>query len=109
MTDESWWADCGAGARLLVDGAPRSELDVEEPEEEAGQQGNRAADVDGQGQVDGAGVLHLDSSCDELCRSLLQVPEEYCPKDNIESMKKEYCGKLIGHCSPGHGDFIGFF
>ena len=92
----------------MLDGAPRSKLVLKETEEEAGQQGNGAADVDGQGQVDGAGVLHLDSSRDELCRSLLQVPEEYCPKDNIERMKKEQCGTLIGHCSPGNGDFIGF-
>ena len=91
-----------------MDGAPRSELYVKEAEEEAGQQSDRAADVDGQGQVDGAGVLHLDPSRDELCRSLLQVPEEYCPKDNIERMKDEQCGKLLGHCSSGHGDFIGF-
>ena len=93
----------------MVDGAPRSKLNVKEAEEEAGQQGGRAADVDGQGQVDGAGVLHFELSRDELCRSLMQVPEEYCPKDNIESMKKENCGELIGHRSPGHDDFIGFF
>ena len=93
----------------MVDGAPGSKLVLKETEEEAGQQGNGAADVDDQGQVDGAGVLHLDPSCDEFCRSLLQVPEEYCPKDNIERMKNEQCGKLLGHCFPGHGDAIGFF
>ena len=76
----------------MVDGARRSEFAVEEAKEEAGQQGNWAANVDGQGQVDGAGVLHFELSRDELCRSLMQVPEEYCPKDNIESMKKEHCG-----------------
>ena len=89
-----------------MDGAPRSKLNVKEAEEEAGQQGDRAADVDGQGQVDGAGVLHLDTSRYELCRSLLQVPEEYCPKDNIERMKNEDCGKLPRSCFPGH--FIWF-
>ena len=49
-----------------MDGARRSEFAVKEAEEEAGQQGKGAADVDGQGQVDGAGVLHLDPSSNEL-------------------------------------------
>ena len=92
----------------MVDGARRSEFVVEDAEEEAGQQSNWAADVDGQGQVDGAGLLHFDLSHNEICRSLMQVPEEYCPQDNIERLKKKHCCILIEHRF-GHDDFIGFF
>ena len=67
LGSESRWADRRARGRQRVDCSPGSELGVDDSEEDAGQEGGGAADVDGEHQVDLAGVLHLGLRRHQLC------------------------------------------
>ena len=50
--------------KLLVNSAPRPEFGVDPAEQDAGQQGGRATDVDGEHEVDLTCVLDLETWCD---------------------------------------------
>ena len=50
--------------KLLVNSAPRPEFGVDPAEQDAGKQGGRTTDVDGEHEVDLTCVLDLETWCD---------------------------------------------